>query len=238
MHLDLSNNLISRARSLSDEEKEFFYQVNKYVRLAHEDYRPWVVEVDECPPFKGLWREKMGLQPDDPLDLEIGTGNGYYFEYRCRTFQQRGLVGIELKYKPLIQTVKRALLTGHKHFKVVRYDASYIQSMFTENELNDVFIFFPDPWEKRRENKHRLINSEFLMALHRIQRPGTRLTIKTDSESYYNWICEVLKSSPYKVVATETDLHNSKWAEGNFQTHFERLWTRKGRKTFYVQLDR
>lgn len=230
--------LISRARAMPQEDREYFYSVNKYVQMAHEDFSQWVAEVDQAPKCRGFWRKDLGLSEDSPLDLEIGTGNGYYFEHLSRENQKRGLLGIEIKYKCLIQTVKRAQLTGHKFFKLMRYDAKYLTDIFAPQELNDVFIFFPDPWEKRAQNKHRLIGAEFLKKLHEIQRPGSTLKIKTDSPSYYQWIIADLPKTPYQVAVTSEDLHASKWAEQNFQTHFERLWTRKGRKTFYVQLSR
>jgi tRNA (guanine-N7-)-methyltransferase len=230
--------LISRARAMPEEDREYFYSVNKYVQMAHEDYSQWVAEVDQVPTFRGLWRKTIGLSDDAALDLEIGTGNGYFFEHLAREHQKRGLVGIELKYKCLIQTVKRTHLTGHKFFRLLRYDAKYLTDIFAPQELDNVFIFFPDPWEKRAQNKHRLIGSEFLNRLYEIQKPGSILKIKTDSPSYYQWIVADLPKTKYQVVATSEDLHTSKWADQNFQTHFERLWTRKGRKTYYVQLSR
>ncbi len=230
--------LAARAKSLTPEKLAAYYEVNKYVQFAHEEYQAWVTEVAESASFRGKWRSVLKIDESSPLDLEIGTGNGYFFEHRARTYKDRGLLGIELKYKPLIQSVRRTLYTGHRNFKILRYNAKFIRDLFVEGELNDVFIFFPDPWEKRRENKHRLINEEFLETLHAMQKPGSKLQIKTDSEDYYSWIQGRLPKSPYKLVADTSDLHASKWNEENFQTHFERLWTRQGRKTHYFRLQR
>ncbi len=80
---------------------------NKYVLMMSKEYSANVFDEDRAPQFKGKWRETFGLSEGAPLDLEIGTGNGYYFSHYCQRNPDRNLLGMEIKYKPLIQTIKR-----------------------------------------------------------------------------------------------------------------------------------
>lgn len=212
---------------------------NDYVKMMDGEFASWAFNEERAPGFRGRWRaEVFGVDSSHPLDLEIGTGNGYFFAHRANTRSDRALVGIELKFKPLIQSIRRAIKDGAKNVRIVRYDAWAVEELFESGELNDVFIHFPDPWEKKRQWKHRLIDDEFVTLLHGLQRPGSILDFKTDSLDYFEWAMERFRCSPYKIIAETRDLHASEWATTNFVTHFESLWTSKGIKINYARLQR
>ncbi|HEX4922543.1 MAG TPA: tRNA (guanosine(46)-N7)-methyltransferase TrmB [Bdellovibrionales bacterium] len=186
---------------------------------------------------KGLWRTSVfDAGSEMPLDLEIGVGNGFFFEHLCKSNPDRNILGIELKYKPMIQTIRRALRAGCENARVIRYDASEIADLFAAGELNNVYIFFPDPWPKKRHHKNRLLTYEFFMTLFELQRPGATVQIKTDSAEYFEWILERVPKTPYVNEAQTDNLHGSSLAIENFLTHFEKLWTGKGLKTHYLRL--
>jgi tRNA (guanine-N7-)-methyltransferase len=205
--------------------------------MASHDYSEWVLLEEEAAKQKGLWRPSVfNVTSDIPVDLEIGVGNGFFFEHLCKSNPDRRMLGIELKFKPLIQTVKRALRAGCTNARLIRYDASNIEEIFGPAELNDVYIFFPDPWPKKRHHKNRLLTYEFLMTLYELQRPGSSLQIKTDSAEYFDWIVERVPKTSYVVEAKTDNLHASELSSDNFLTHFEKLWTGKGLKTHYLRL--
>lgn len=189
--------------------------------------------------FKGRWREDVFKVPSDhALDLEIGTGNGYHFAHLAKTNPTRALLGIELKFKPLIQSIRRACNAGSTNARIVRYDASHIQNLFEENELNDVYIHFPDPWGKKRQWKHRLIQTEFLELLFRLMRKGSFVDFKTDSADYFDWAIERFHKSPFQVTRETRDLHGSEWKDENFITHFERIFLSQGLPIHYARLEK
>ncbi len=192
------------------------------------EYSPWAYDEERTPTFKGQWRKSAFEVGDDvPLDVEMGTGNGLHFAYRTATHPERALLGFELRYKPLIQSIRRALNTGHKTSRIARYNAALLSTLFTPGEIDDVFIFFPDPWVKGRQHKHRLIQSEFLEGLFEAQKPGSRLYFKTDSRDYFDWSVARFEKSPYLVESITYDLHKSEFAAQNFITQFEKIFMRQ-----------
>ena len=212
---------------------------NDYILALHGEFAPWCFDEEAAPRHKGTWRSSVyKVSSEAPLDLEIGTGNGLHFAHHALTNPQRCLLGLELKYKPLIQSIRRVRREGGTNARIARYNAYLIKELFTPGELNDVFIFFPDPWEKVRKHKHRLIQDEFLAQIHEAQRPGSRLIFKTDSRDYFDWALTRFERSPYRVSAHTYDLHRSEYAASNFMTQFERLFVRQGLAIGWACLER
>lgn len=235
MHQKLiEDNLNSKVRITSTQALP---NPNQYVQALLGEYAEWALSEDRAPLHRGRWRaEVLRVADDKPVDLEIGTGNGYFFAHQALAHPERCLLGIELKYKPLIQSIRRALRGGARNARIMRYDAYALEELFAPGELNDVFIHFPDPWEKKRHWKHRLIDDGFLTELARLQRPGSHVDFKTDSLDYFEWAVERFKRSPYELIAETRDLYQSEWSASNFQTHFERLWLSKGLKINFARL--
>jgi tRNA (guanine-N7-)-methyltransferase len=227
---------MSRSGQLNVSRTKDIRSPNEYILALQGEFAQWSFDEVQAPTGRGQWRELMGLTKNQPLDLEIGTGNGYHFAYRAMTQPTRGLIGIELKYKPLIQSIRRAVRDGAKNMRILRYNAFLIDQLFVENELDDVFIHFPDPWEKLRSHKHRLIQDDFLRRMFVVQRPGACVEFKTDSREYFDWALERFNRGPYIVEAQSFDLHASEYAAQNYMTHFERLFTRQGLPTHFARL--
>lgn len=216
-------------------------EVNPYVKLLKEDFATWAFDEEKSQTFKGKWRELAFACPsvDKPMDLEIGTGNGYHFEKLAADQEGKRLtLGMELKYKPLVQTIRRTVRAGLKDARMFRYDASYLPDVFEKGELNNIFIHFPDPWPKIRHHKNRLIQDEFLKETFDLQRAGSFIEFKTDSLPYFEWAIEIFKRTPYKVSAESRDLHNSEWKSLNFITQFESLFLKQGLKINYAKLEK
>jgi tRNA (guanine-N7-)-methyltransferase len=212
---------------------------NAYILALQGEFAQWSYDEERAPTFKGRWRlDAFSAAADRPLDVEIGTGNGLHFAHHALKHPDRLLLGFELRYKPLIQTIRRALRGGASNARVARYNAYLLPELFEEGELNDVFIFFPDPWEKSRQHKHRLIQDEFLKQLWRVQQPGSRVFFKTDSRDYFDWAMERFQRSPYAMEEFTYDLHSSPLAEKNFITQFESLFIRQGIPIGYACLKR
>lgn len=210
---------------------------NAYTTALDGEFREFAFNEERAPLNKGRWKSEIfGAPADRPLDLEIGTGNGTHFQYRCVTHPNRDLVGVELKYKPLIQTIRGALRQGAKNGRVIRTHAFNIDEIFEDGELNDIFIHFPDPWTTPRKPKNRILNPRMLDLFFRLQKPGSILNFKTDSLEAYLWSMQNVRQSKYEIVFETTDLHQSEMAKDNFITQFEGIFLRQGMKINLVRL--
>lgn len=214
---------------------------NKYAVALLQENLSFNYDEERVLDFKGKWRsEAFATTSEAPVDLEIGVGNGFHFAHYLETAPlDRHIIGLELKYKPLIQTARRALATGNPNFRVARYTAKYLGDLFVPGEIDNVYIHFPDPWAyKTKHTKNRLVVASFLDLLYDLQKQGSFVEFKTDHAQYFADVCEDLKSSKYVVTRWTDDLHNSEWAAENFQTHFEKLWTSKGLNSHMVRFEK
>ncbi len=210
---------------------------NAYTLALEGEFRDTAFNEERGPLCKGKWRQDVFQKPADAfVDLEIGTGNGVHFQHRCLAQPERCLIGIELKYKPLIQTIRGALRRGAANGRMVRYHAFNVDLMFEENELNDIFIHFPDPWTSPRKPNNRILNPRMLDLFYSLQKPGSKLDFKTDSLEAYLWSMRNVQESKYKIEFETRDLHSTDLAKENIVTQFERIFMRKGVPINFMRL--
>lgn len=208
----------------------------EYSLALENEFKHVAFSEERAPANKGLWRKNLGWSEETPLDVEIGTGNGLFFSHYASQNPKRSLVGLELKYKPLIQTIRRAQKAGCKNAAITRFHAFNLDQVFESQEINNVFIHFPDPWTSPKKPKNRLTNAWFLTMIHGLQRPGSHLNFKTDSREMFEWSLEEIKNTPYKVEFQTFDLHNSEWASKNFITGFEKIFLQQGIQINFIRL--
>jgi tRNA (guanine-N7-)-methyltransferase len=212
---------------------------NKYTSGLEGEYSHVAFSEERAPANKGHWREKVfQVGQEVPVDLEIGTGNGFHFGHRALQNPARCIVGIELKYKPLFQAIRRAVKGGAKNAAMCRFHAFNIPELFEAGEINDIYIHFPDPWTSPRKPKNRIVNRAMLQTLHGLQRPGSMIEFKTDSREAFLWCLEEIAVSPYKIEAQTLNLHKSDLAAGNFMTFFESIFVKEGIEINYIRLRR
>ena len=210
---------------------------NPYIALMMGEFAQWTRTEETAPGHKGSWRSQVfGVPASVPLDLEIGTGNGFHFGHHCLTHPDRVVVGLEIKFKPLVQSIRRVVRAGKSNGVMVRFHAGLLEELFAPQELDNVYLHFPDPWPKKRHFKNRLVQDEFLKKIFHLQKEGSFLEFKTDSRDYFEWSLEKMADSPYEIDFFSRDLHNSEKAATNFVTQFESLFLRKGQPIYYALL--
>jgi len=210
---------------------------NPYVLLMDGQYKESAFNEERAPLNKGKWRSDIfKKEPQKPMDLEIGTGNGNHFAHHAIQNPDRVFLGMELKYKPLVQSIRLAMSGGAKNAKIIRYHAYNIEDLFEENELDNVYIHFPDPWTTPNKPRHRIVNREFLKKLFLIQKAGSFIEFKTDSREYFLWALEEIAASPYQVEFQTFDLHSTEVAKTNFMTTFEKIFLKQKIEINYIKL--
>lgn len=210
---------------------------NAYTTALDGEFSHVAFNEERAPLNKGKWRSEVFKADESrPMDVEIGTGAGHHFAHYAQGNPDRLVVGLELKYKPLIQSIRRALVGGANNAAIARYHAFNIDELFNEGEINNVFIHFPDPWTSPKKPKNRVVNVRILDWLYKMQRPGSYIDFKTDSRVYFLWALEEIKQSKYKVVHQTLNLHQSEFQAQNFMTGFEKIFVKQGVEINYIRL--
>ncbi len=206
--------------------------VNPYVEQMFNEFKDWSFD-EKAIQYKGNWRSQVFQTSEDtPFDLEIGTGNGTHFAQITENYPERVFLGLELKFKTLVQSIRRSLRAGCTNGRMARFRAENIIKLVGPEELNNVYIHFPDPWPKKRHNKNRLIQKKFLLDLYSVMRPGGWVDFKTDDHDYFLWSVKRFRQGPFVMEFYTEDLHNSFRKDKNFVTHFESLFLQKGQPIY------
>jgi tRNA (guanine-N7-)-methyltransferase len=183
--------------------------------------------------FDALW-PRFGLdysgQPRDydavfgrqaPRVLEIGFGNGDALRYAARHDTTRDYIGIEV-HAPGVGRLLNALDSDAAlHVRLYHHDAvEVLHNEIADGSLDEVRIYFPDPWHKKRHNKRRLIQPEFAALLVSRLCVGGRLHAATDWQDYAEQMWDVLDATPGLVNRAGPRGHVPR-PEWRPQTHFE-----------------
>ena len=116
--------------------------------------------------------------------LEIGFGGGEHLTRQGALQPDIGFIGCE----PFIEGMAKALGQiedgGLQNIRLHMDDARPVVTSLQEASIARVFILFPDPWPKKRQQKRRLIQPDFLNSIARILKPGGTLRFATDVKSY------------------------------------------------------
>lgn len=131
-----------------------------------------------------------------PLFVEVGFGNGEALLAMAEAHPERNYLGIEV-HPPGVGRLLSALETrGLENVRVSRRDAVEVFRWLPERSLDGVYIWFPDPWPKRRHQKRRLVQAPFLDVLARTLKPGGVLHMATDWHDYAEQMLRVAEAEP------------------------------------------
>ncbi|CAN5600511.1 tRNA (guanosine(46)-N7)-methyltransferase TrmB [soil metagenome] len=170
--------------------------------------------------------------------VEIGFGNGEALRYAATHDPARDYIGIEV-HAPGVGRLLNALAEdGSDHVRVYRHDAvDVLAHEVADGGLDEIRIYFPDPWHKKRHHKRRLLKPAFADMLVRKLAPDGRWHLATDWQDYAAQMGDVLDETP--------GLRNRAGARGHVprpawrpQTHFEHRGQRLGHGVWELLYDK
>jgi tRNA (guanine-N7-)-methyltransferase len=165
-----------------------------------------------------------------PVILEIGSGNGEAAAAMCEADRERDLLAVEVYPQGIADLMARAEQRGLGNLRVYQGDAlPLLWHGIAPESLDEIRVYFPDPWPKKRHHKRRIIQETHVKTMAGLLRPGGLIHCATDIADYADQMLAVL--------AAEPSLENT--AEGFAPrpdrrpvTKFERRGVKAGRDIF------
>ena len=187
--------------------------------------------------LKGNWRKDF-FKNENPLVLELGCGKGEYSINLAKTNPQSNYLGIDIKGARFWRGAKTALEENLMNVGFLRTQIELIDLIFAENEVDEIWITFPDPQIKYKRTKHRLTNFEFLQKYKKILKPNGVVHLKTDSEFMHGYTLGLLHGLEEIVEFASHDVYGSSGsptAVTDIQTFYERQYLQEDKKITYIR---
>ena len=132
-----------------------------------------------------------------PTILEIGFGMGETTATIAQAHPEVNYLGVEVHSPGVGSLLKQIAARGLRNVRIVQHDAmDVVENMLAPGSLDGVFVFFPDPWPKKRHHKRRLIQPAFVHALALRLKAAGVLHLATDWHEYAVQMLEVLRGEP------------------------------------------
>lgn len=169
--------------------------------------------------------------------IEIGFGDGDHLLSQVQGNKNIHYIGCEVFVNGLGKVLKNILDLNLENIKLCGLNCLYLLNSLENNSIDQIFIINPDPWEKKRHFKRRLINKEFISLLYKKIKKGGNVMITTDSSSYYNYISEILKSKEIEFEKIQENQLNPGDTLYDI-SKYQKKGIYKGRKIHLVELSK
>lgn len=193
--------------------------------------------VKEHYPLKGKWRQEV-FKNEKPLVLELGCGKGEYTVGLAKRYPEKNFIGIDIKGARFWRGAKTAIEEQLLNVAFVRTQIELIDCVFGENEVDEIWITFPDPQIKYKRTKHRMTNMQFLDRYNKVLKPNGLMHLKTDSEFMHGYTLGLLHALGHEVLYAN---HNVYKLEGSpeevteIQTFYESQYLEKDKAITYIR---
>lgn len=185
--------------------------------------------VHEPEQIRGRWREEFGN--DNPIRLEIGMGKGKFLMELAGKNPQINYIGVEKYSTVLLRAVQKMERDPLQNVRLIRLDAEHITEIFSEDEIDRIYLNFSDPWPKDRHAGRRLPSRQFLARYDQILKKGGRIEFKTDNRDLFAFAKEEaeIESSRWEILQITQDLHaDEEMRRDNVMTEYEERFSSMG----------
>jgi tRNA (guanine-N7-)-methyltransferase len=186
--------------------------------------------------LKGRWRQEV-FKNDRPLILELGCGKGEYTVGLARMNPEKNYMGLDIKGARIWRGVREANVEGLKNVAFLRTRIDIINSFFTPGEVDEIWVTFPDPQEKRRRQKKRLTGALFLNRYRAILKDEGIIHLKTDNGGLYTYTLELARYNGLTIDRYTDDLYLTDWDDEtvSIQTYYETRFRAEGARIHFIQ---
>jgi tRNA (guanine-N7-)-methyltransferase len=183
--------------------------------------------------LKGNWG-RLFFKNGNPIVLELGCGKGEYTTGLARRFRDKNFIGIDIKGSRMWKGARAALAGNLDNVAFLRTHIEMISSFFGKDEIDEIWITFPDPQLKKK--RKRLTSSRFLNTYQGFLKQHGLVHLKTDSTVLYQYTLDLARHNQLPVKINTRDLYHSGIDSDilGIQTFYERQFLDQGMKITYL----
>ncbi len=185
-------------------------------------------------PIKGRWNQKL-FKNRNPLVLELGCGKGEYTVGLANNFPDKNFIGIDIKGARMWRGAKTANEQNLHNVAFLRTRIEFINSFFSEDEVDEIWITFPDPHPGGRNSNKRLTSPWFLNSYRLFLKDKGIIHLKTDNKELHDFTSKVLNFNNLEIILSTNDLYSEKTDSIlSIRTYYEKNFLDGGLKINYL----
>lgn len=208
---------------------------------VYENYDPtnprlMANETDEID-LKGKWRS-VHFKNENPIALELACGRGEYTLALGQANPDINYIGLDVKGARIWQGATRAIEQRLDNVAFLRTRIEQISLFFDKDEIDEIWITFPDPFLRESKSNRRLTSHPFLGRFREVLKPGGFINLKTDDPTLYEFTQETFEECEFLEVVYDRDDIYSKpldFEELEYKTYYEKKHLEIGRKIKFIK---
>lgn len=172
----------------------------------------------------------------NPLVLELACGKGEYTIGLAEQYPLKNFIGVDLKGNRLWVGAKKAIARGLKNVAFLRIQIDRLTEFFATEEVEEIWITFPDPQLRISKSKKRLTHPKFLRLYYEVLQPGGKIHLKTDSPDLYQFTKKVIDMYGCRLHKDLDDIYATPGipVELHIKTYYESLDIAKSKRVHYL----
>lgn len=207
---------------------------SKLERFAELKTFPNVYEFPED--MKGEWGAKC-FKNSKPIVLELACGKADYSLALAQMFPEKNFIAVDIQGERLWVGAKKGLELKLPNLAFLRIYIDRIDQFFGKDEVDEMWITFPDPHPRKGKTRKRLTSKLFLDRYKKILKPGSNIHLKTDSIDLFEWTLETLSEEACKIHQVMRDIYSLDKLDPTLKikTDFENKHLKAGRTINYLR---
>ncbi|EON76717.1 tRNA (guanine46-N7-)-methyltransferase [Lunatimonas lonarensis] len=185
--------------------------------------------------IKGCWNDFFGN--DHPITVELACGRGEFTVGLARNYPNRNFIGMDIKGSRIWKGSTMAIQENLPNVAFLRGQIERLEDFFGEGEISELWITFPDPRPKDRDEKRRLTSPRFLEMYEKLVRKEGVVHFKTDNTGLYEYTREILcERTEVELLKDTDDFYASAWRDEHLgiKTRYEKMFSEKGETIKYI----
>ena len=186
--------------------------------------------------YKGNWNS-LYFKNNNPIIIELGCGRGEYTVNLAKLNPDKNYIGIDIKGARFWRGAKTSIDEKLDNVVFLRTQIELINLVFGKDEVDEIWLTFPDPQIKYQRTKHRLTNPFFINLYKKILKSKGIVHLKTDSEFLHGYTLGILKSFSVNLIFSNHDIYKNNNAPDeviNIKTHYEKLFLESNKNISYL----
>jgi tRNA (guanine-N7-)-methyltransferase len=186
-------------------------------------------------PVKGNWHSEI-FRNSNPVILELGCGKGEYTLGLSARSPDNNYIGIDIKGARIWRGAKTAFENKIPNVAFLRTRIEYINSYFAENEVDEIWLTFPDPHPGKRNSNKRLTCPWFLNIYRNFLKDNGIVHLKTDNAELFKYTRDLVEKNKLRLIQATADLYNNRIEDEilSIKTYYENQFLSEGLKIHYL----